>query len=253
LKRDEKKKGDYLLSESKEVRDEKSPRLRRGSNKKRRYLKMRRLRNIRLTVPTLMIFALALLFPVISIAGSLEPTDPPGPTMRTLDEIYTRPIWDMFDKTFVDWPDNPRFAVCDNGTTDDTFDDMVLDKETGLVWQRDLAYNSPALYLITAIDQCGTHIVAGRKGWRLPTEQELFSLVDPTRYNPALPSGHPFLHVQMDGFYWTSTASSSMGYVIMVEFYTGLRAWSTKNEAFRYYWCVRGGKSDDASLLLWIQ
>jgi uncharacterized protein DUF1566 len=50
--------------------------------------------------------------------------------------------------------------------------------------------------------------LGGRKGWRLPTIEELLSVVDPNRTNPALPTGQPF-GVQLDDFYWSSTLGMS--------------------------------------------
>src|SRR5947208_11386244 len=76
----------------------------------------------------------------------------------------------------------------------------VLDNETGLVWDR-----SPSLMKVVwdeAHDQCNGMALGGRKGWRLPTIQELASLVDPGQSDPALPGpsgaggGHPFINVQ---------------------------------------------------------
>src|SRR5688572_14278208 len=81
----------------------------------------------------------------------------------------------------------------------------VLDKETGLVWERSpstLTYD-PA----EAHQHCNTALVGNRFGWRLPTIQELASLMDPTQANPALNSGHPFSNVIADGTdcYWSAT------------------------------------------------
>jgi len=78
----------------------------------------------------------------------------------------------------------------------------VLDKETGLVWERSPStgwqnWNSAQAY-------CNVSAVGGRKGWRLPTLQELASLVDPTQFNPALPLNHPFQDVT-PLFYWSAT------------------------------------------------
>jgi hypothetical protein len=80
----------------------------------------------------------------------------------------------------------------------------VFDEETGLVWER-----SPTLYKRlrdAAIVFSYTKATAGRKGWRLPTIEELLSLVDPTQNNPTLPVGHPFINVQTGYFYWSTLA-----------------------------------------------
>jgi hypothetical protein len=55
--------------------------------------------------------------------------------------------------------------------------DAVLDKETGLVWEKSpqtTAVSSANVRLI-----CANKAVGGRKGWRLPSLPELASLVDP--------------------------------------------------------------------------
>ncbi len=43
------------------------------------------------------------------------------------------------------------------------------------------------------------------KGWRLPTIEELHSLLDYSQYDPAFPKDHPFTYIQSDN-YWSSTA-----------------------------------------------
>jgi hypothetical protein len=51
--------------------------------------------------------------------------------------------------------------------------------------------------------------VGNRKGWRLPTIQELASLLDPSvafTGVPALPIGHPFTLGSV--FYWSATSDS---------------------------------------------
>ena len=127
-----------------------------------------------------------LIVPGMVKAGSLEPSAGPGPTMKTLDEIP--PTWSQ------KLPAAQRFVIVLDGAA-------VLDKETGLVWEK-----SPDPNLRpwdSAINYSYSKTVGGRKGWRLPTIEELASLIDATQSNPALPNGHPFLNVQ-SGRYWSS-------------------------------------------------
>lgn len=95
----------------------------------------------------------------------------------------------------VAWPE-PRFAV-EGGE--------VLDRMTGLVWLReaDLAHGpvswDQALSLARGLAE------TRGKAWRLPNINELESLVDASRADPALPQGHPFTGVGQA--YWSSTTS----------------------------------------------
>lgn len=118
--------------------------------------------------------------------------------------------------------------------------EAVLDKETGLVWE-----TSPSIEIIgrleDAIEYAYDKITANRKGWRLPTIEELSSLIDPTQKNPSLPQGHPFRNVQ-SGVYRSSDTSGHPGT-------TTYREWSIDfsdghltdiGNLEVYTWCVRG-------------
>ena len=85
-------------------------------------------------------------------------------------------------------------------------DEAVLDRETGLVWERDTKLFNGSAFTYTwkeANSFCYMKYVAYRAGWRLPTIYELSTLLDPSN-DPALPEGHPFTNVQ-SGYYWSST------------------------------------------------
>lgn len=167
-------------------------------------------------------------FASVTQAGSLEPSAAPGPTMKTLDEIP--PTWSKI------LPASERFKLVMGGAA-------VLDKETGLVWEKSPinTTSSPVNSWYGAIYACHSEkTVGGRKGWRLPTVEELESLMDPTQYNPMLPSGHPFSNVQQ--VYWSAmTSIYDTTYAYAVGFVDGRVAYSVKTSGY-YVWCVRGGQ-----------
>src|SRR5262245_29501247 len=72
-----------------------------------------------------LVVGLAGLWPAVAAGQGLpiklDPPGPPAPTMKTLDEL--QPVWNRV------LPDNDRFQLVMG-------DVAVLDKETGLVWQR---------------------------------------------------------------------------------------------------------------------
>ena len=151
----------------------------------------------------------------------------------------------------VQWVDAPnaRFAVNDSGTNWDDTDDVVLDKETGLIWQR-----SPQNGDSTWMDGCKAgynhhYVYQNRKGWRLPTVEELTTLVKPY-VDPALPPGHPFLNVLSES-YWTSstwytyapevvTSISRTNYAYIVNLSNGAVHYEEK-ALTNPVWFVRGG------------
>lgn len=150
---------------------------------------------------------------------------------------YANPSWDQT------LPASTRFIVLSNFANA-----AVLDRETGLVWER-----SP---FIADLDWLGAHshcnhlIVGNRIGWRLPTLQELASLMDKSQSNPALPLGHPFQNVQLDisfSKYWSATTTAiDPGFAWWVEF-AGVGFVDELNKAITAFaWCVRGGQGVDS-------
>jgi hypothetical protein len=150
-------------------------------------------------------------------------------------------------------------AVADPGTTWDTVikdkgrfvvlkafnDAAVLDTETGRVWEQ-----SPSTSEITWFDaliHCYQLEVSGRKGWRLPTIEELASLVDTSQPAPTLPAGHPFSNVQsvQSSFYWSSTTLAGFtSNAWVVTFFSGFVGSDIKSLG-NFVWCVRGGQGID--------
>jgi hypothetical protein len=116
----------------------------------------------------------------------------------------------------------------------------VLDKETGLVWEK--SPDTTTRTWANAISYAYNKNVGGRKGWRLPTVEELASLVDLTQSNPAIPSGHPFTNVQLSG-YWSATTVAGTAWDVY--FHNGNVSYSIEPVPL-YVWCVRGGHGYDA-------
>jgi Protein of unknown function (DUF1566) len=96
-------------------------------------------------------------------------------------------------------PAAQRFVILQNFNSE-----AILDKETGLVWER--SPQTTSARWIVARRTCIEKNVGGHKGWRLPSLEELTSLVDPSIAppGPTLPTGHPFLTV-LSTVYWSAT------------------------------------------------
>lgn len=131
--------------------------------------------------------------------------------------------------------------------------EAVLDRETQLVWQRATTdVTSGAFYqgdFFNAIRHCYSITTGGRMGWRVPTAEELTSLlveqvIPPGVTRAGLPPGHPFINIQQTR-YWSISEGSFSGavgrYVVapnnpqisQVDIETNLGA-------IHPTWCVRG-------------
>jgi len=108
-------------------------------------------------------------------------------------------------QTGTAWP-TPRFA--------DNADGTATDNLTGLMWLKDANCFSTqswsnALSKVADFNiHPGTYSCSGYAAsygdWRLPNRKELLSLIDRSRWNPALSAGHPFVNVQ-SASYWSNS------------------------------------------------
>lgn len=103
----------------------------------------------------------------------------------------------------VPWP-GPRFTDNSNGT--------VTDQLTGLVWLKDAGCFGPSDWAtaLTAANQlasgtCGLNDGSTTGQWRMPNVNELESLVDVSRADPAVSSAAPFARINLSKAYWSST------------------------------------------------
>ena len=123
--------------------------------------------------------------------------------------------------------------------------DAVLDKETGLVWERS-PQTTTARWSV-ARRTCIEKTVGGQKGWRLPSMPELSSLVDPSVAppGPTLPPGHPFLAVRSNVYWTAARIDEDPGGSWGVHFGLGGGATFINWAHSVQVWCVRGGMNGD--------
>ena len=130
----------------------------------------------------------------------------------------------------------PRFIASGECVTDNLF---------GLMWARNA--NLPngtrtwqgALDYVASLNSgpglCGHH------DWRLPNRKELRSLIDHSQYAPALTIGHPFVNVQSD-YYWSSSSKASGTYnAWIVNMWYGY-VYDYDKDNTNYVWPVRSGQ-----------
>ena len=145
---------------------------------------------------------------------------------------YATPSWDQ--KLQCDTLATcPRFVVLSPlGSA------AVLDRETGLVWERSPTFGAVPNPWDAAIDNCNTLSVGSRFGWRLPSVAELGTLIEGAGAGAALPHGHPFQNIQPGG-YWTATTFGSTSAAYVFDFQVGFFDTATKTQQ-KFAWCVRG-------------
>lgn len=220
----------------------------------------------------LMVLVLVSIFSASAIAGDLEPTADPAPTMHSLEDIYS--LVDNINAMVDPAPCGPcdpagagvaktgqttSYATGDDGDLErgiaspvprfsNNGDGTVTDNLTGLIWlqnanrfgQRDWAQ---ALSDCNSLADDGAALIDGSVAgdWRLANVKELQSLIDFSNISPALPTGHPFSNVQFS-YYWSSTTcANDTGEAWIVGMgYDGSVRNTPKTQSY-YVWPVRGG------------
>jgi hypothetical protein len=149
----------------------------------------------------------------------------------------------------VAWP-VPRFKDNANGT--------VTDNLTGLIWLKnanctdtvggidkshDILVWADALTWSNNLASSACGLTDGSKAgdWRLPNRKELMSLIDRSKYSPALPADHPFSNVQAYSYWSSSSYAYSASYAWCVGMSGGGVSESNKSYS-NYVWPVRSGQ-----------
>jgi len=158
---------------------------------------------------------------------------------------YATPSWDQ------QLPSAQRFIVLSNWN-----EAAVLDRETGLVWEKTpdttfRKWSDSRLY-------CANKTVGNRKGWRLPTFDELATLYNPqgSGFFGGVP-GSPFVVTSIFA-YWTSTVfvtdlgettttsggfSFAQAYIVSFSIGGNDGAFPQNTLGTFGAWCVRGGSA----------
>lgn len=197
----------------------------------------------------------------LPVAYATEPASPPG---IPNDEV-TAAIVNPFDATCYDWRGNiipcdfkkpyakllsdepipdPRFVDNQDGTVTDNLTDLVWLKNTNCFEMMDWESAVQAARGLEDGD-CGPSpslvlsdgSAAG--DWRLPTMKELCTLIDYSRRNPALPTGHKFWVVP-GGYHWSATTLehySGMAWIVYIE--SGTTCYEDVKNRAGYIWPVR--------------
>jgi hypothetical protein len=117
----------------------------------------------------------------------------------------------------------------------------VLDRETGLVWASNASPCGRKIWQ-DALDCCRTRTFGYRKGWKLPTVEQLSSLIGMSEPGyPKLPEGFGDYFVQVQNeIYWTSTTHESNNTQAMaLAIYHG-QVYTKPKTHTHHVWPVRG-------------
>ncbi|HEY0462663.1 MAG TPA: DUF1566 domain-containing protein [Polyangiaceae bacterium] len=121
--------------------------------------------------------------------------------------------------------------------------EIVADNVTGLVWERDTP-SGAVMNWQSAKKRCASLTLGGYCGWRLPSRIELVSLLDASKYGPALDSS-AFTHIYPGHCWSASTSGSEDDWA--VNFYLGMTFYEGGVGAALAVRCVRGGATNSES------
>jgi predicted ribonuclease toxin of YeeF-YezG toxin-antitoxin module len=132
------------------------------------------------------------------------------------------------------------FSIYASSIEDTKTKGILYDKKSGLFWQ-DQKANSDTNKKLTykkAIEYCENLKLGGYR-WRLPTIDELKSIVDYKREDKAIKKGFKYVSVGKYDWYWSSSQDvSDKKYAWVVDFYYGDDGFGHKSDS-GFVRCVR--------------
>jgi len=131
-------------------------------------------------------------------------------------------------------PPSPRFQV--NG-------DCVTDNLTGLMWARNANLPNGTRTWYQAVDDCNNLNLCGYTDWRLPSVNELESLINREEANSATwLNTQGFINVQANSYWSSTTYASSPNVAWVIYMWDGDVSSDVKSSSNLYVWPVRGGQ-----------
>ncbi len=121
--------------------------------------------------------------------------------------------------------------------TRDNTKEIVIDNTTKLQWQDNSDAKTVQKTWSEAKEYCENLTLGGYDDWRLPSESELFTIVDYGRSNPAI---DPVFQNVISDWYWSSTNNISNNSYAWGIYFNYIRAeWLSKSNS-HFIRCVRG-------------
>ncbi len=113
---------------------------------------------------------------------------------------------------------------------------IIYDSSTKVIWSDN---NDSKLIWSDALQYCDDLNISGLDDWYLPNFNQLFNLVDRTKYNPSIDD--KFQHIQKD-IYWSSTTTlkDDNGTVLTINFTDGQSDNEEDKNVTHYVRCIKG-------------
>ena len=125
-------------------------------------------------------------------------------------------------------------------------DNVVVDGNTGLMWQQTFPANQTYTWA-NAKTSCSGLTYAGQTGWRLPTPQEILTIVDNSKYGIALDKTlFPNMPASSTAYLWTSKAQGTTSNAFAFNPYRGSTYYESKT-AEHHVMCVYGEELPEGS------
>ena len=116
--------------------------------------------------------------------------------------------------------------------------DVFVDSKTGLTWQDNSAVKETKMTWQDAKSYCSELSLGGYSDWRLPNIKELQSIVDISRYKPAIKKD--FKYVNTSDYFWSSSVYVSYTKYAWVVYFKDGNSYNGNKTDKLYVRCVRG-------------